>query len=146
MEDTQKKLENELSSFKNTQKGKLTKFNGKSTHNLTFLFTFLEFQKAVSTRQQLDAQLNENQIVKDELDRLPTDRKVYKAIGPALIKTEIVEAKQNVAKRIDYINNEIKRFDDIILSLEKKQDTHREALHRLQQQYQQAKMKAAMKA
>ncbi|KAF2883155.1 hypothetical protein ILUMI_23023 [Ignelater luminosus] len=125
MEDAQKKLENELSSFKNTQK---------------------EFQKAVATRQQLDAQLNENQIVKEELDRLPADRKVYKAIGPALIKTEIVEAKQNVTKRIDYINNEIKRSDDLIVSLEKKQDSHREALQRLQQQYQQAKMKAAMKA
>lgn len=108
--------------------------------------TFSEYQKIISTKQQLDAQLNENQIVKDELNLLASDRKVYKCIGPVLIKTDIVEAKQNVTKRIDYISGESKRIDDLILSLEKKQDTHREVLHKLQQQFQQAKMKAAMKA
>lgn len=90
----------------------------------------------------MDAQLNENQVVKGELDLLPADRKVYKAIGPALIRTEIIEAKQNVDKRIDYINAELKRFDDLIGSLEKKQDTHRETLHKLQQQFEQSKAKA----
>ncbi|KAK4873390.1 hypothetical protein RN001_015419 [Aquatica leii] len=120
MDEVQKKIENEVISLKGTQK---------------------EYQKAISTRQQLDAQLNENKVVKEELNLLSDDRKVYKAIGPALIKMEIIEAKQNVAKRIDYINNEVKRFDDMILNLEKKQDSHREALQKLQQE----KMKATIK-
>ncbi|KAJ8956977.1 hypothetical protein NQ318_012141 [Aromia moschata] len=103
-DDIQKKLQTELDSFKNVQK---------------------ELQKAIQTRQQLDGQLNENEIVKQELDLLPSDGKVYKSVGPVLIKTELVEAKQNVSKRIDYITKEIKRIDDVITSLEKKQDTHR---------------------
>ena len=54
---------------------------------------------------------------------------------------EIIEAKQNVAKRIDYINQEIKRFDEIIVNLEKKQEVHRETLQKLQQD----KMKTSSK-
>lgn len=121
MGDLQKKIENEVVLLKGTQK---------------------EYQKAISTRQQLDAQLNENQVVKDELNLLSNERRIYKAIGPALIKMEIIEAKQNVSKRIDYISKEVKRFEEIIMNLEKKQDGHRETLHKLQQD----KMKSTMKA
>lgn len=39
-----------------------------------------------------------------------------------------------------------KRTEDLIASLDKKQDTHREALAKLQQSFQQAQVKAAMKA
>lgn len=67
-------------------------------------------------------------------------------MGPVLIKTELVEAKQNVSKRMDYITKEIKRVDDLIVNLEKKQDTHREALQKLQHQFQQAQVKAALHA
>ncbi|CAH1372211.1 hypothetical protein MTP99_013714 [Tenebrio molitor] len=124
-EDLQRKIQSELDSFKNTQK---------------------ELQKAISSRQQLDGQLNENMIVKDELDILAKDAKVYKSVGPVLIKTELVEAKQNVSKRMEYINKEIKRVDDQITSLEKKQDIHREGLQKLQHQFQQAQVKAALHA
>ncbi|KAJ8924828.1 hypothetical protein NQ315_000982 [Exocentrus adspersus] len=124
-EDIQRKLQSELNSFKNVQK---------------------ELQKAIQTRQQLDGQFNENEIVKQELDILPDDGKVYKSVGPVLIKTELVEAKQNVSKRIDYITKELKRVDDLIVNLEKKQDGHREALQKLQHQFQQAQVKAALHA
>ncbi|KAF7274770.1 prefoldin 6 [Rhynchophorus ferrugineus] len=124
-EDLQRKLQAELDNLKSAQK---------------------ELQKAISTRQQLDGQLNENEIVKKELDLLPADNKVYKSVGPVLIKTELVEAKQNVSKRIDYITKELKRVDDLIVSLEKKQDTHREACQKFQHQYQQAQVKAALHA
>ncbi|XP_030762842.1 prefoldin subunit 6 [Sitophilus oryzae] len=124
-EDIQRKLQLELDSFKTVQK---------------------ELQKAISTRQQLDGQLNENEIVKKELDLLPADGKVFKSVGPVLIKTELVEAKQNVSKRMDYISKELKRVDDLIASLERKQDTHREGLQKLQHQFQQAQVKAALHA
>lgn len=82
--------------------------------------------------------------MKEELNFLPGDGKVYKSVGPVLIKTDLVEAKQNVNKRIDYISKEIKRIDEHILSQEKKQDGHREALQKLQHQFQQAQVKAAL--
>lgn len=71
---------------------------------------------------------------------------MFKSVGPVLIKTELIEAKQNVAKRMDYIGKELKRVDELLLSLEKSQDTHREALQKLQHQFQQSQVKAAMKA
>nr|CAI5840622.1 unnamed protein product [Callosobruchus analis] len=65
---------------------------------------------------------------------MPEDGKVYKSVGPVLIKTDLVEAKQNVAKRMDYISEEIKRIDKQIETLEKKQDKHKVVLQKLQQQ------------
>ncbi|XP_050301105.1 prefoldin subunit 6 [Anthonomus grandis grandis] len=124
-EDLQRKLQNELANFQQVQK---------------------ELQKSISTRQQLDGQLYENEIVKTELEMLPADGKVFKSVGPILIKTELVEAKQNVSKRVDFINKELKKVDDLIATLEKKQDTHREALQKLQMQLQQAQVKAALRA
>jgi len=51
-----------------------------------------------------------------------------------------------VSKRIDYISGELKRLDKTIEELDQKQDAQREALGKLQQQLQQAQVKAAMKA
>lgn len=42
---------------------------------------YLDLQKKVETRQTLDAQLNENKIVKEELSLVKDDTKVYKLIG-----------------------------------------------------------------
>lgn len=67
----------------------------------------LEYSKALTKRQQLDGQLNENIAVKKELDLLKPDNNVYKLIGPALIKQDLDEAKQNIAKRMDYIAAEL---------------------------------------
>lgn len=90
--------------------------------------------------------MNENEIVKEELNLLKADGKVFKSVGPVLIKTELVEAKQNVGKRIDYISKELNKVDGLIASLEKKQDTHREAVQKFQHQLQQAQVKAALQA
>jgi hypothetical protein len=43
-------------------------------------------QKAVQAKAQLIAQLNENEMVMEELGRLDEGARVYKLIGPALIK------------------------------------------------------------
>lgn len=47
---------------------------------------------------------------------------------------------------MDYIGKELKRVDELLLSLEKKQDTHGESLQKLQHQLQQAQVKAAIRA
>ncbi|XP_071948163.1 prefoldin subunit 6-like [Antedon mediterranea] len=95
-----------------------------------------EFQTAATARQQLDAQLNENTIVKDELDLLEADCKVYKMLGPVLVPQDLVEAKQTVSKRMEYIGAELKRQQTLIESIDKKQDVHREKLNKLQQDFQ----------
>nr|CAG4646754.1 EOG090X0MQF [Macrothrix elegans] len=124
-EGLQKRMQQEVEKFKSIQK---------------------DYQKAIASRQQLDSQLTENNGVRDELNLLEGDSNVFKLVGPVLIKQDLDEAKQNVSKRIDYITGEIKRLDKTIEELDKKQDSQREALGKLQQQLQQAQVKAAMKA
>ncbi|XP_055703967.1 probable prefoldin subunit 6 [Phlebotomus papatasi] len=111
----QKKLQTELEHFKAAQK---------------------DFNKLVQQRQLLDGQLNENKNVMEELNLLKPENKVYKLYGPVLVRQELEECRQNVGKRIEYINKELKRCQDTLVTLEKKQDKHRENLQKLQQQYQ----------
>nr|CAG4641402.1 EOG090X0MQF [Eulimnadia texana] len=124
-EALQKRFQQEVETFKGIQK---------------------EYQKVIRTRQQLDSQLMENNQVKEELGLLESDAKVFKLIGPVLVNHDLEEARQNVAKRIDYINNELKRLDKSLEDLDKKQDAQKEVLTKMQQQLQQAQVKAAMKA
>ncbi|XP_076316458.1 prefoldin 6 [Tachypleus tridentatus] len=124
-EGLQKRLSQELEKYKLLQK---------------------DFQKTYSLRQQLEGQLNENNIVKEEMDLLEPNADVYKLMGPVLVKQDLEEAQQNVAKRIEYITNELKRHDSTLAELEKKQDGQREVINKIQQQFQQAQVKAAMKA
>lgn len=93
-------------------------------------------QKTLAGRQTLDSQLNENKLVKEEMDRLEEGANVFKLVGPALIRQDLSEARSNVDKRIEYINGELKRQDDSLADLEKKQDTLRETLQTLQGQMQ----------
>lgn len=102
-----------------------------------------DLQKFITARQQLDAQLNENKVVQEELDVIEADGNVYKLIGPVLVKQDLEEAKQTVAKRIEYITAEIKRNDTSIKEVEKKRSASQEVLGKLQQQYQQFLTKAA---
>ncbi|XP_076060777.1 prefoldin 6 isoform X2 [Oratosquilla oratoria] len=85
-EAMQKKFEEEVEGYKKLQK---------------------EITKTTSVRSQLDGQLTENKVVKEELDILEEGAVVYKLIGPSLIRQDMEEAKQNVGKRIEYITQEI---------------------------------------
>lgn len=96
-----------------------------------------EFQKCVSTRQQFDAQLNENELVLSEFQRLKSSAEVFKQVGPVLVKQEVSEAISTVKKRITFIKGELERCDKNISASEEKQSKSREALMKMQQQYQQ---------
>merc|ERR1719402_482333 len=65
------------------------------------------------------------------------DAKVYKKIGPVLAKQDLEEAKSNVAKRIEYLTSESKRRENMVKDNDKKREKQREAISKLQQQYQQ---------
>ncbi|CAK1543955.1 unnamed protein product [Leptosia nina] len=108
--EIQKKLQKELDVFNSLQK---------------------EYHKAVAQKQQLDGQLNENKAVKEELMLLKKDSEVYKLIGPVLVKQDLEDARQNVAKRMEYISKEIKRADGHISALENKQEAIQENVNKL---------------
>ena len=41
------------------------------------------------------------------MERLEEGANVFKMMGPVLVKQDLEESKQNVQKRIDYINGEM---------------------------------------
>uniref|UniRef100_A0A2P2I101 Probable prefoldin subunit 6 n=1 Tax=Hirondellea gigas TaxID=1518452 RepID=A0A2P2I101_9CRUS len=123
-EALQKKLEDESEGLKKIQK---------------------DLSKTDSRRSHLDSQLNENKMVKAEMDVLEENDVVYKLIGPALIRQDLTEAKCSVDKRIEYISNEITRHDSALEKLTTEQDSKRDSLVKLQQQLQQLLVKAAAK-
>lgn len=104
-----------------------------------------DINKADSKRSQLDSQLNENTLVKTEMDLLSDTDTVYKLIGPALIRQDPEEAKSSVDKRIEYITGEMKRQESTIERLKGEAKTKEEKLNELMQQYQQMMVKMAAK-
>uniref|UniRef100_A0A8C3SC04 Prefoldin subunit 6 n=1 Tax=Chelydra serpentina TaxID=8475 RepID=A0A8C3SC04_CHESE len=66
-----------------------------------------DLSKSMAARQKLEAQLTENNIVKEELGLLDATNTVYKLIGPVLVKQDMDEAKATVSKRLDYIAGEM---------------------------------------
>ncbi|XP_077142337.1 prefoldin subunit 6 isoform X2 [Ranitomeya variabilis] len=100
----------------------------------------------MSVRQKLEVQLTENNIVKDELALLDDSNTVYKLIGPVLVKQDLEEAKSTVDKRLQYINGEIKRYETLLKDLEQRSEEQRTSLTKLQQEYQRAQGKGAVKA
>jgi len=91
-----------------------------------------ELNKLVENNEKLNAQLNENTIVKEELDLLDASNKIYKQIGPVLVKQDLEEAKLAVSNRITYISSEAKRVEKMIGELQKGQDAHKENLQKIQ--------------
>ncbi|XP_069097979.1 prefoldin subunit 6 [Pleurodeles waltl] len=123
-EQLQKKLQAEVEKYQQLQK---------------------DLNKCMSARQKLEAQVTENNIVKEELDLLDVSNTVFKLIGPVLVKQDLEEAKATVAKRLDYINGEIKRYESQMKDMEKKSDQQREVLSKLQQDFQKAQAKVSVK-
>lgn len=113
-EEFQKRLSTELDKMKTIQK---------------------DMQKAMAAKQTLDGQLSENNVVKEELDFLTPENKVYKMTGPVLVEQEIDEAKQNVEKRIMFISSEVKRNEDLLKELGGQQEKQQEILQRLQKEF-----------
>ncbi|XP_016306492.1 prefoldin subunit 6-like [Sinocyclocheilus anshuiensis] len=104
-----------------------------------------DVSKSMTSRQKLEAQLTENNIVKEELALLDSQNTVYKLIGPVLVKQDLDEAKATVSKRLEYINGEIQRYETLLKELERKSEQHREVLSSLQQEYQRAQGQAVGK-
>ncbi|KAF1782194.1 Prefoldin [Phytophthora cactorum] len=78
-----------------------------------------EVQVLATQRQTYAQQANENDMVKKELDLLDDEAKVYKLVGPVLLKQDVDEAKSNVNKRLEFINNELSKVNSKIEAKEK---------------------------
>ncbi|KAJ3343153.1 hypothetical protein HDU93_009703 [Gonapodya sp. JEL0774] len=92
-----------------------------------------QYSRAILNQQQLDSQLRENEAVKEEFSTLKPDAVIYKLIGPVLVKQDMVEAKSNVDKRLEFINIEIKRADALIKDLSEKQEKRQEQILKLKE-------------
>jgi len=98
-----------------------------------------DISKSVQISRQYAAQHSENEMVLKELDILEDDATVYKLIGPVLVKQDLIEAKANVTKRIEYISSEMKRLEITIKSCEQKEASKQEDVIKVQQQLQAVK-------
>lgn len=73
-----------------------------------------ELEDLIMNRQKLETQLQENKIVTEEFDTLKDDTPVYKLTGNVLLPVEHDEARNNVEKRLEFINGEINRCEKSI--------------------------------
>uniref|UniRef100_A0A0K0DYK9 Probable prefoldin subunit 6 n=1 Tax=Strongyloides stercoralis TaxID=6248 RepID=A0A0K0DYK9_STRER len=86
----------------------------------------------ITKRQQLEAQLTENQMVQREFKLLNDDASVYKLIGQALIKQDLNESKDNIEKRLEYIGGEIKRVDKYLEEIPEKLKNQQDEIKKTQ--------------
>ncbi len=90
--------------------------------------------KAVNRRQQLEAQLKENEMVQKEFQGLSAQAGIFKLIGPTLLKQERNEAMAHVKTRLEFIQSEIQKLEGELKSLEAQEKAKAEQLMQLQRQ------------
>ena len=94
-------------------------------------------------KTQALAQFNENTMVKGELDILEEGDNVFKMVGPVLMTIDLEEAKENVAKRVEFIETEISKLDAAIATKQGDQTTLGEEISKLQTEMQKSAAEAA---
>lgn len=104
-----------------------------------------DLRKATAGLQQLQSQLQENVLVREELSRVGDDRKVYKLVGPVLIPQEADEARSTVGTRIGFIDGEVKKAEGRVRGLETKAQEVQQGILKAQQELQMAVQEAAKK-
>eukprot|EP01040_Poterioochromonas_malhamensis_P007330 gene7330-7909_t len=105
-----------------------------------------DIQKLFVQKQQVLSQFNENTLVKGELDLLDNSSKVYKLVGPLLMAVELEDSRQNVEKRLQLIESELKKIDNNIAAKQKEQEALGDEIAKLQQQLQLEAATAAKQA
>ena len=93
-----------------------------------------EHQKMGQSFSKLMAQHNENEMVLKELKLLGEDAKVYKLTGPVLLNQDSDEACMTVEKRLQYINDEMKRTQNHLNDLEARCEEKKQKMMQLQAQ------------
>jgi prefoldin beta subunit len=103
----------------------------------------LDLQSAVDARQKLEAQQQENKAVQKEFDGLADEAKIYKLVGPVLLKQDRTEAISAVNGRLDYIGKEIGRSETRIRELQAASNKIQVEMMQIQQKLQGAQQTPA---
>ncbi|KAG2190912.1 hypothetical protein INT46_011362 [Mucor plumbeus] len=96
-----------------------------------------ELSQVIESRQRLESQQQENELVNTEFEHLDGDSNIYKLIGPVLVKQDKSEASTNVKNRLNLISSEIKRVETQLNDLTQKSEIKKQEIGQLQMQYQQ---------
>ncbi|KAH6686740.1 Prefoldin [Plectosphaerella plurivora] len=91
-----------------------------------------ELQTTVQSRQQLEAQRQENLGVQEEFNKLKDGERIYKLVGPVLLQQDKIEAESTVQGRIEFINKEIDRQEASIKDCQAKLDKKKTEIIQLQ--------------
>ncbi|KAI9822106.1 MAG: hypothetical protein M1832_003108 [Thelocarpon impressellum] len=106
-----------------------------------------ELQITVEARQKLESQQQENKgVQKVEFARLADDAKIYKLVGPVLLKQDRSEAVLAVDGRLEFIEKEIKRIEQQIGALQETSELKKMEVYRLQTEMQQQQQAAGAPA
>ena len=92
-----------------------------------------EFTKVYKAKQSLVEKKSENEMVAQEFKLMSDDAAVYKLVGPVLAKQDVVEARGNVDKRVEYIAKEIDRMDKLEADFQGKVEQGRQNIVKLQE-------------
>ncbi|CAM9950524.1 unnamed protein product [Pylaiella littoralis] len=91
-----------------------------------------ELQTLAASRGQFYQQANENGMVKQELNLLEDEAPVFKLVGPVLMKQDLEEAKQNVAKRLELIEREMAKVSKAFEEKQKEEAAIGDEIMRIQ--------------
>ncbi|PNW74955.1 hypothetical protein CHLRE_12g502750v5 [Chlamydomonas reinhardtii] len=114
-ENTRKALQKEVETYRNLQ---------------------AELQKLAKGKQELTARFTETETVVEELKLLDDEANVFKAVGPVLVKQDLVEARSNVSNRLEFIKKDIDRLDVQIKGVESKMLDREKEMMKLQRKLQ----------
>lgn len=95
-----------------------------------------EQAKLSKGKSELTARYQETETVLEELKRLDDDANVFKAVGPVLVKQDLVEARSNVSNRLDFIKKDIDRIDGQLKTVEGKMLEREKEIMKLQRKLQ----------
>ena len=111
--------------------------------NLTY---FKEYRKVVVNKQKMQEQKSENEMVMQEFGMLGDDANVYKLVGPILAKQGLGECKENVEKRLEFINKEVVRLDALETAFQAKITEKTAEIKKMQSDFQRVAMAAQQAA
>lgn len=84
-----------------------------------------QIQELIKQREVLGTQKNENELVRRELEVIAAQPEgeqdqVFKLVGPVMIKQDLADARETIAKRLEYISKEIESRQEQIKDLQQK--------------------------
>ncbi|KAK0721290.1 Prefoldin [Apiosordaria backusii] len=91
-----------------------------------------DLQDTVTSRQKLEAQMQENLGVQKEFEKLKDGETIYKLIGPVLLKQDRTEAEGTVKGRLEFIEKEISRLEGHIQETQAKMEKKKTEIIQLQ--------------